>query len=232
MLNTKTERWVKKTRVAKFSCVYKIYLAGDDRVYYGKCRYFKGRKGGHLWLLRKGLHASSSLQEAFDRYGESNFRAEILEKYEADEPEQTLLDREQSYIDSNFDGDTPLGYNVSKSAFYGGGDWFCGKRGEEHPGFGKPKSKECRRKMSEAKKGAKCYLYGKHLSEDTKAKLRAKSVAWWSDPENKAREVAKKIGRRHSEASKKKASEKLKGRKMSAETRRKMSEARKKRSRT
>ena len=37
--------------------------------------------------------------------------------------------------------------------------------------LGKHHSEESRKKMSESKKGEKCYIFGKHLSEETRKKM-------------------------------------------------------------
>ena len=45
------------------------------------------------------------------------------------------------------------------------------KKGENHPLFGKHRSEETRRKMSESHKGEKNPFYGKHHSEETRRKI-------------------------------------------------------------
>lgn len=45
------------------------------------------------------------------------------------------------------------------------------KKGEKHPLFGKHLSEETKRKMSEAQRGEKNHLFGKKLSDETKKKI-------------------------------------------------------------
>ena len=81
--------------------------------------------------------------------------------------------------------------------------------------LGKHLSEETRKKLSESKKGEKCYIFGKHLSEETRKKI-----------------SESKKGKYPSEESRKKMSESKKGKKcyifgkhLSEETRTKLSEA-------
>jgi hypothetical protein len=46
-----------------------------------------------------------------------------------------------------------------------------GKKGKDHPAFGKYRSIEVRRKMSKAKSGSNHPMYGKHHSQETKKKM-------------------------------------------------------------
>ena len=57
---------------------------------------FTTRRRGHLYELRRGSHGNPYLQNAFDCYGEFNFRFKILE-YVFDP--KSLNEREQYWID-------------------------------------------------------------------------------------------------------------------------------------
>lgn len=89
-------------------------------------------------------------------------------------------------------------------------------------------SKELRQKRSEAKRGKKHHMFGKHHSEESRKKMSKKRSRYFS----KVRR-----GKRHSEESRKKMSEAKRGvrhpmfgRRHSEESRKKMSEAAKRRS--
>lgn len=98
-------------------------------------------------------------------------------------------------------------------------------------------SPETRRKMSEAHKGEKNHMYGKHLSEETKKKISEalKGKPTWNKGKHHSEETKRRIseankGKRKppfSEEHKRRISEVNKGKKLSEETKRKMSEVNK-----
>ena len=63
---------------------------------------------------------------------------------------------------------------------------------------GKQLSTETRQKMSDAKKGEKCYMYGKHPSAESRQKMSENNCRYWK-------------GKHRSEETRKKMSEALKG---------------------
>ena len=81
--------------------------------------------------------------------------------------------------------------------------------------LGKHLSEDTRQKLSESKKGEKCYIFGKHLSEETRKKI--------SEALNG--EKCYIFGKHLSEDTRKKISEAHKGKQVSEETRQKLSEA-------
>ena len=81
--------------------------------------------------------------------------------------------------------------------------------------LGKHLSEDTRQKLSESKKGEKCYIFGKHLSEEHK----------WKISEALKGEKCYIFGKHLSEDTRKKISEAHKGKQVSEETRTKLSEA-------
>lgn len=60
--------------------IYIITNTINDMVYVGQTRqFFKKRYWHHYWKLRKNTHDNNHLQNAFNLYGENNFKFEILE---------------------------------------------------------------------------------------------------------------------------------------------------------
>ena len=82
-----------------------------------------------------------------------------------------------------------------------------------------------RRTMSEAQRGEKNHNYGKHLSEETKAKIAEKNKGRHHTEEARRKISKANEGRPVSEETKRKISESERGKKVSEETRRKLSEA-------
>lgn len=110
----------------------------------------------------------------------------------------------------------------------------CGKnkiseanKGEKHPMYGKHHTEESKKKMSEANKGKNNPFYGKHHTEETRNKISDAHKG-----KKPSEETRKKMSEVHkveklSEETRKKLSEARKGKKHSKETRKKLSEAHK-----
>lgn len=104
------------------SIIYQIRNLLNDKVYIGSTKRkvgegFNGRKAEHLYKLRRGVHHSSHLQRAFIKYGEDNFRFEVL--YECSNA--VIWQAEQDEIDLYLiDGkiDRTRCYNNSRTTFY------------------------------------------------------------------------------------------------------------------
>lgn len=76
--------------------IYKITNINNGKLYVGSSRNFNERKRKHLRLLNLGIHHCKHLQNSFNKYGETAFVFEILEKVKN---ETDLIIREQHYID-------------------------------------------------------------------------------------------------------------------------------------
>ena len=88
--------------------IYQIRNVINDKLYIGSTtRYFSQRKAEHFKNLRKGIHSSIILQNAWNKYGEKSFKFEILEEC----TKEKCLEREQYYLDSL----NPK-YNINKIA--------------------------------------------------------------------------------------------------------------------
>lgn len=109
---------------------------------------------------------------AIQKYGWDNISHEILftdlSKEAAEEIEISLIKKHRTLLSEN-------GYNSATGGGVNRGftlsDETKQKLRERH--LGKKASAEARKRMSEAQRGEKCYWYGKHLDEATKAKIRA-----------------------------------------------------------
>jgi hypothetical protein len=84
--------------------IYKIQNKINNKCYIGSSINILTRLQKHKSLLRKNRHNNSYLQNAFNKYNESNFSMEILEICNL----ENLLEREQHYV--NLYGD----YNITK----------------------------------------------------------------------------------------------------------------------
>lgn len=95
------------------SVVYMIVNIINGKKYVGSCVYFNGRKNHHRCLLRKNTHKGVKLQNAWNKYGESNFKIHIIQycrrnKRELKRYEQMWMDFYDSY---------KSGYNMTLKAY-------------------------------------------------------------------------------------------------------------------
>ena len=173
------------------SGIYKIVNQIDGKIYVGSAKDFTNRWYRHRRHLSKNSHPNRHLQNAWNCYGEEQFKFEIICRC----PPSCLLGMEQFYLNKYFDNcvncynilplaGSTLGYKhsettKSKIALSEGGKLVSKETklllsqnhadvsGERHPLFGKQRSKETKKKMAAASKGNKNML-GKHHSEQTK----------------------------------------------------------------
>lgn len=168
------------------SGIYQIENQINGKRYVGSAMNLRKRWQAHLSALRRSVHHNPHLQAAFRKHGEAAFMFATLESVGP----HGLIGREQHYLET-----LNPEYNI------------CPTAGSS---LGRPCSRETRQKMSKALTGKGHPNYGKHHSEETRAKM----------------SVAHK-GRPKSEETRRKLSLALKGKPLSAETRIRMSEAHK-----
>lgn len=140
--------------MAKKSGIYCILNLVNSKYYIGSAIDVKQRKRRHFSDLKLNRHPNQHLQNAFNKYGESNFSFFVLEYCSKSE----LLSIEQYYIDL-MDA-CNKGYNI---------------RSKAESNLGLIHSEESKRKQSESRKGkysgSNSPKYGKHLSEETRNKI-------------------------------------------------------------
>lgn len=133
------------------SGVYKIENKVNGKVYVGSSKNIRIRKNGHLHKLRKGIHQSNLLQDAFNEYGEENFKLTVLEYCSED----SLLDKEAEWVKRLESNNREKGYNVRIHV--------TSNKGIKH-------TVESKRKMSEGRKGKGRHPY--NLTEEDRESRR------------------------------------------------------------
>lgn len=118
----------------KIAGIYKITNLIDGKIYIGQTVNYKKREKRHLNSLKNGNHHNEHLQRAFDKYGKSSFKIELIEKCDIKELDQ----RERHFIKELDACNHDKGYNM----MFGG---------QRYRNF----TKEVRLKMSKAAKGRK-----------------------------------------------------------------------------
>ena len=89
--------------------IYKIENLIDKKIYIGSSVNLGNREYKHFWMLNKNKHDNQHLQNSFNKFGENSFKFEILEECD----EQSLIERENHYINQNKSNNQEFGYNMA-----------------------------------------------------------------------------------------------------------------------
>jgi group I intron endonuclease len=93
--------------------IYVIYNTVNDKLYIGSAVSMHRRLGEHRRLLQNGVHPSSVLQRAWNKYGAGAFEWGCLEVVACKEE---LVEREQAWLDALKPWDRGKGYNRCPTA--------------------------------------------------------------------------------------------------------------------
>lgn len=100
----------KNKKYASVCGVYKIENLLNGKVYIGKSKNIRNRWSEHRSELNNGTHINNHLQSSWNKYGEDNFRFDVI--YEAID-EKDSLEKEEYYIDKYQSNDKRFGYNLT-----------------------------------------------------------------------------------------------------------------------
>lgn len=138
--------------------VYKIVNCVNGKFYIGSAINFQKRWSEHRRLLKREIHFNQHLQSAWKKYGEENFEFLKVEGVKED----LLIEREQFWLDNTRAYERGNGYNICPVA--------GNTKGRKH-------SKEARKKMSDSQKsivrptGKEHWSYGKERTEEQRKKI-------------------------------------------------------------
>ena len=186
------------------SGIYLIKNIINNKVYIGSAINIDKRWKEHIYSLKKSKHHSEHLQYAWDKYGELNFKFEILEEVSN---LLHLISYEQVYLDYYKSYEEERGYNI------------CIVAGSQ---YGLKRTEQTKQRMREAN-------IGKKASEEAKQKMREAGIGRKHSEETKQKLKELHVGKKFSEETKQKLSEAHIGKKLSEETKQKMSEAKRNR---
>jgi len=160
----------------KISGIYQIQSKiKPERIYIGSATDFKTRQATHLCILRKNRHDNGRLQNHFNKYGIDDLVFSVIEECSV----ELLTQREQYYIDTL----KPF-FNI------------CLLVGRP---LGVKRSKETRRKISEAKRGKPSIFKGTHKSSESKEKQSIIMKGRKQSPETVEKRVSKFRGRKQTD---------------------------------
>ncbi len=165
--------------------IYIIKNLTTGKLYIGSAQVVKRRWRKHRESLRRGDHCNKYLQNAWDKYGEEDFKFEILEEVFKDED---LLSSEQKWLDKALAFKRELGYNI------------CPNAGSP---LGRKVTAQTRQKISQATSGENHHFWGKTLTEEHRKKI---------GNSNKGKRAWNK-GRKSTEEERRAMSERVKGEK-------------------
>ena len=97
-----------KDQFPKLSGIYRIINIVNNKCYIGSAVNLKLRLQKHYYELNKKVHNNKHLLRSYEKYGENNFKIEILEIFENINYNE-LLNLEKEYI--KFFNSIELGYN-------------------------------------------------------------------------------------------------------------------------
>lgn len=130
----------------KISGIYKIVNIVNNKLYIGKAFNINNRFRRHIYELNNNKHNNEHLQSVWNKYGEKNFKFEILKECHIDD----LNDNEEYFIRYYSSNNRKYGYN--KTIGGDGGDTFTNNIRKE----------EIREKQSKALKGRTPWNKDKH----------------------------------------------------------------------
>lgn len=109
------------------SGIYKI-ICINNKFYIGSSVNIGGRLKDHVRLLKRNKHQNKYLQNSWNKYGEKNFRFEIIENiYDANQ----LLIREKWWIHNTNCYNIKIGFNISKDPCSPGSGRFIDLTGQK-----------------------------------------------------------------------------------------------------
>lgn len=182
------------------SGIYAIRNKINGKAYIGSATKLTTRLNYHRSFLRRGKHANSKLQRAWDRYGADGFEFSIME---AVEDKGELAAREQHWIDALNSVDA--GYNIRRIAT---------------SNQGLKASPETRAKMSASQRGTI-----RHTPESKARLSQLRRGVPCHTEEAKQRMSVERKGRRHTAEAKQKIAASSMGRPQSSDTRAKRAAA-------
>jgi len=96
-----------------YPVIYKITNLVNGKIYIGSAKNYWNRMWTHISRLRNKTHCNQYLVNSWHKYGEDNFKFEVLEIVG---DVKNLLDREQYYLDLFKPYDIKIGYNINVKA--------------------------------------------------------------------------------------------------------------------
>jgi group I intron endonuclease len=140
--------------------IYELRCNITNKVYIGSSKNISKRIREHINNLRKNKHGNSYLQRAWKKYSENSFTYKCLENLPRRSNYKKILNIEQKYLDSIEPWKEEFGYNINKIA-----DKPPRMIGIKHPMYGKHHTEEAKAKMRVPRPSLSIANKGKTMSE-------------------------------------------------------------------
>jgi group I intron endonuclease len=98
----------------KVSCIYKITCLNNNKFYIGSTIDINKRLMNHVSFLKHNKHPNKYLQNCWNKYGEKNFKFEIIETI--NDTNQLLL-KEKCWLDNTNCCNGKIGFNIATNPF-------------------------------------------------------------------------------------------------------------------
>jgi group I intron endonuclease len=145
--------------------IYKITNTRNGKFYIGSSKDINRRWWEHKNDLNKKTHINAKLQNAWNFYGENQFKFEIVEEIMDD---KLLLEREQHYLNMFEPYRNGIGYNIAQNSC--GGDNFTHN----------PNKENIRQQLSELYSGENNPMFGKKHNDESLLKQKQKAIGRFS----------------------------------------------------
>jgi group I intron endonuclease len=149
------------------SGIYSITNLVNNKIYIGSAVDIKKRWRDHRFCFKRQIHHNSHFQSAWNLYGESNFKFEVIEFCD----KTILLDREKYFVELYNSTNSLFGYNFNdprkrfeghkttdelkelfSAKMKGSNNPMYGKKGVNHPKFGYELSETSKKQLGEKRK--------------------------------------------------------------------------------
>tara|TARA_R100000805_G_C3621173_1_gene125290 strand:- start:1226 stop:1663 length:438 start_codon:yes stop_codon:yes gene_type:complete len=113
--NRRTNEITLKSKAKGTACVYTITNKITGKIYVGETIWKHRRWTSHKYLLAKGSHDSTSLQEDYDKYGLGSFEFSVYKIIEDKDKEKLVFEEEQAMSKLIEEGKTLYNKNRRKN---------------------------------------------------------------------------------------------------------------------
>jgi group I intron endonuclease len=122
--------------------IYELKCIQNNKVYIGSSKNIRRRIVEHINLLKKNKHDNNYLQKTWNKYGEASFSFNCIEPLPKKTSKKDILKKEQHYLNIIQPWNDKIGFNINKQAAQPPTN-----KGKKHPMYGRHHTEESKAKM-------------------------------------------------------------------------------------